>query len=245
MQLLNDQSFHQFTNLKIIKADEKEPKKRRKLAPPKKTEKKEEEEKEPQHKDPSVYSQDFRTLKILPADTINFNEIELIGEDFYFGDKLQNEDEFSHSPATTTTTTTTTSTTLVDDSETFEIPPSNVERIPTTLSTDLFDNEIIELQENQTAGSFERNFEENYLMGAHRSTIPDVQYLDNLVIGSTVTIPGLREVGEEDDTVNSSGGQDTFDEVEEEEEDEDDDDYYYDDEYEILQRNKGQRKYKR
>lgn len=245
MQLLNDQSFHQFTNLKIIKADEKPPKsQRRKLAPPKKLVNKDEQELQ-QHKDPSIYSQDFRTLKILPADTIDFNEIELIGEDFYFGHKIQNEDEFSHSPATTTETTNTEdSSVLVDNYERKEVSTHGKEeeeeereRIPMTFSTNsIFDNEIIELLENHTVVNL-GDVETTAAGGA-----ADEQYLDNLVIANTVTVPGggggggggTLLLGNEDYSVD-----------EEESFDEDDDDYYYDDDYEIMNRNKGQRKYKR
>lgn len=223
--MLNDQSFHQFTNLKIIKADEKPPKNRRKLSPPKKV------EQEVEQKDPSIYSQDFRTLKILPADTIDFNEIELIGEDFYFGNKLQNEDEFGHAPATTTATAT-------EDSPILLVDSYDVERVVT-------DGAELPLETVDEVG------ENNLLDGTNQrsTTTADDQHLDNLVIANTVTLmPGRDEVVD----VNTRGGKlllgsEDYSVGEEDEDrfDEDDDDYYYDDEYEILHRNKGPRKYKR
>lgn len=225
MQLLNDQSFHQFTNLKIMKSDDGgEKKPRRKLSPPKKIETIAKD-----GRDPRIYSQDFRTLKILPADTINFNEIELIGEDLYFGDKLQEENEMAPEmpPAITTT----------EDS-----PLGNEDVVVPS-------NEIKEVHDNQTVAH--EGELDNLLLGSREdqrnsaTTAAEDRYLDELVIANTVTVPG------EDEDVNTRGGklllgsEDGDDYSRVEDLDEYDDDYYYDDEYEILHRNKGQRKYKR
>lgn len=226
MQLLNDQSFHQFTNLKIMKSDDGgEKKPRRKLSPPKKTETIAKDE-----KDPRIYSQDFRTLKILPADTINFNEIELIGEDLYFGNKLQEESEISPPEGSSAAST---EDSLMGNEDTVTSESSN---------------EIKELLENQTMANegeldnlLLRNREDQ--RSSSTTAAADDHHLDQLVIANTVTVPGDEEERGGKLLLGSEDGDD-YSRVEDLD-DEEYDDYYYDDEYEILRRNKGQRKYKR
>lgn len=236
MQLLKEQqqNFHQFTNLKIIKADDGPAKpKRRKLAPPKKPAAADEQESK-------VYSQDFRTLKILPADTKDFNEIELIGEDLYFGNKVQDTDDFlveSNALATEDT--------LLDNYalKGRTISPDLELEIEKEID-DLIENDILELHENLTKAHLDRR--------TTTTTEEDLRQLDNLVIESSTvgssrsTVADVVNRGtpllgaEEDDEEYSSRIADELDE------DDEDEDYYYDvDEYDIFNRNKGPRRYKR
>lgn len=250
MQLLNDQNFHQFTNLKIIKPDEVEPPKRRKLSPPKKIKPEEKD----LNKDPSIYSQDFRTLKILPADNpLDFNEIELIGEDFYFGNKLQNEDEYSHAPATTTAGAEVDPSSILIDN--YARKDQTTPELITVTHSMIDNNEIIELDENNNTNHTvaidleNKNFEDdlnNLLGNIQRSrTTPagtdEEQYLEQLVSA----VPDHGDVVEDVNTGGKLllGSEDYSEDVFEDEEE--DDEYYYDDEYELQHRNKGPRKYKR
>ena len=139
-----------------------------------------------------------------------------------------------------------------------------MESFPTS-PTDLIDNEIVELRENDTVSVHFENVDEEEVQRqstnqiSSTATTDDSHYLDNLVIGNTVTVPvavegeinvnsgggggGKLLLGSEDysvaDLENFEGDEDADEDADE------DDDYYYDDEYEILNRNKGQRKYNR
>lgn len=224
MQLLNDQSFHQFTNLKIIKPDAEKPKKQ-KTTPNKGDVNSNEEAAKKKQKESSIYSQDFRVLKILPADTIDFNEIELIGEDFYFGNKLQEQEEEKEA-----TTSGGAEGMVTDDSSVL---------VEENFVTELVDNAIVGGHQRTTTTTVEEDILlDNLVIG---NTISVTREEDGEQVGVMPTSGGKLLLGSEDYGV---------DDIEEEErrlDDEDDEfeSYYYDYEEDIALRNKGKRRYKR
>lgn len=207
MQLLKEQNFHQFTNLKILKAEEEPTKpKRRKLAPPKKLN---------ANQESKIYSQDFRTLKILPADTKDFNEIELIGEDLYFGHTVEDGDDFHDDNSVVATGESHTNIVELPDNLT-----KGHQRSTTTTTTDEnprhLDNLVIESTPRSTSSS--------------SSTVPGEEHRGDEDAATAIeegTFVNNESVEEED------GDEDYY-----YNNDYDDDDY-------ILNRNNGSRKYKR